>query len=88
MCTLTMIDTGKLWQKLWSVFAVSFNKWKKFMLNCMVCVLSPVWSQHDAIKSYVEIEGYEKVNARTHVSFSVADTMEWFRQLKMLLFQE
>ena len=59
------------------------------MLNYMVCV-SPIWSQHDAIgqSNHVEMEGYEKVHARTHVSFSIADTMEWFRQLKMIVFQE
>ena len=36
----------------------------------------------------VELEGYETVHSRTHVNFSVADFMEWFKQLKMYLFQE
>ncbi|XP_065914288.1 AFG2-interacting ribosome maturation factor-like [Dysidea avara] len=35
-----------------------------------------------------DLEGYEAVHTRTHVSFSVVDFMEWFRQLKMYLFQE
>lgn len=58
------------------------------MQSCTVCPTHMLQYDHTGQSNCVEIEGYEKVHARTHVSFSIADTMEWFRQLKMLLFQE
>ena len=41
-----------------------------------------------SLANHTEMEGYEEVHTRTHVSFSIADVLGWFRQLKMLLFQE
>ena len=38
--------------------------------------------------NHIEMEGYEKIHTRTHISFSIADVVDWFRQLKMLFFQE
>ena len=56
------------------------------MQSCMVCITCIVTIL--SLPNHIEMEGYEEVHTRTHVSFSIADVVDWFRQLKMLFFQE
>lgn len=63
-------------QQVESIYAGLYGMYHVYCYNVM------------SLADHVEMEGYEEVHTRTHLSFSIADVVEWFRQLKMLFFQE